>query len=226
MSGSVEVIPVELKGGPGYDLIIRHAGATVQDYLDAVNDAFEKIPLARLWLPGGICSGCDLCCRDRIPLTNIDLLQLSEFAGKQGEGHTSWHRALEGLAKITVSGKAADITMRTGDDGRCHLLDAAGRCRVYPQRPLVCQTFSCAPLTPRAARLRETLVNSGEDELVRQWLLDARERGAEPTVHEAYRPEVCLSDWELNAFSNCAGYAQVPIKDLCSPDLWRALTGG
>ncbi|MHB1419634.1 MAG: YkgJ family cysteine cluster protein [Bacillota bacterium] len=224
--GSVKFIPVDLKDGLGYDLTISDAGATVQDYLDAINEALECLPLSRLWHREGTCPGCDLCCRDRIPLTSIDLVRLLEATSGRNKGVIPWHCGLRDLAFISIKGRAVDITLRIGDDRRCHLMDPdTGMCRIYSWRPLVCQTFSCAPLTTRAARLRETLVNTGEDELVRQWLLDAQKRGVEPIFNEAHKPQVRMEDWETNGFGTYAAYDQVRIKDLCSPSLWKALTG-
>jgi len=75
-------------GIPGYDLIVRDDGATVQDYLNAFDAAIAHLPLARTRRRGvQECFGCGRCCAERAPLTLIDCLHLREAVGQGiGEG--------------------------------------------------------------------------------------------------------------------------------------------
>lgn len=66
-------------------------------------------------------SGCSDCCRVRLTITGVEAAAIRAHV-------TTWpaeqRRALAA----------------TGPDDRCAALDAAGRCRIYPVRPLVCRS--------------------------------------------------------------------------------------
>ncbi len=66
-------------------------------------------------------SGCSDCCRVRLTVTSVEAAAIRAHV-------TTWpaeqRRALA----------------ETGPDDRCAALDAAGRCRIYPVRPLVCRS--------------------------------------------------------------------------------------
>lgn len=216
---AVRVLPKRFRDKLGYDLIVTDNRASVQDYLDALNRAIGELPLSRGRKKVQTCAGCDHCCAERAPLTWIDILNLKDYLGT---GSASLQEFLDRVAYIVVDGPVADIMLSRGDDGRCVFLERQSRlCTIYPARPLVCQTFICCPASRRAARIRELVVNSGEDELVRQWLIQARERGDAPVFHEGYRPKPSLADWEPNAFSGKKHYRQVLLKELCPPEVWK-----
>ncbi|MEW6423252.1 MAG: YkgJ family cysteine cluster protein [Bacillota bacterium] len=83
----VFVLTRNFRGVPGYDLVIRDPGATVQDYLDALNAAIARLPLRRNRRRGTQdCAGCDRCCAERAPLTIVDCLRLREALEKATEG--------------------------------------------------------------------------------------------------------------------------------------------
>lgn len=203
----------------GYDVTVTDARATVQDYLDALNRAVDDLELSRGRKQVRSCAGCDLCCAERAPLTWIDVLNIQKHLGIR-DG--SLQRTLDRVGYIVVDGPVVDIMLRRDDDGRCAFLDRQSRlCTIYPARPLVCQTFICCPATKRAVRVREWLVNYGEDELVRQWLTQAAQKGVDPVFHEGYRPKPELSDWQPNAFSGQRHYHRVLLKDVLPPGVWK-----
>ncbi len=213
-------MPVNFGGRLGYDLAVTGEGATVQDYLDALGAAIKKVPFYRAKNAGGRCFGCPLCCAERAPLTYIDVLRLKSYTGFSGD----LGQFLDRAAFIVANGRAVDIVLRRREDGFCLFLDEKSfLCTVYPVRPLVCQTYICGPLSRRAAKLKELVVNAGEDELVRCWLTEACREGKRPVPHAGVRPRPRLSDWEPNAFTGRKDYRDVLLREICPPAFWREL---
>lgn len=205
----------------GYDVAIADPEATVQDYLNALNEAIENLGLHRGRARRRTCKGCDLCCAERLPLTVIDVLRLRAETAPDA-ALNAW---LERYAHVLAEGPVVDITMSRPIDGRCCLLDRASRtCRLYSARPLVCQTFICSPQTKRARRLRDLIVNKGEDQLVREWLLEARRTGSDPVIHEGYNAAPRLKDYPPTPFEGKEKYSQILLRDICTPGLWKELT--
>lgn len=197
----------------GYDVVVNKKTATVQDYLNAVNHAFQHMDLARERSLKQDCRGCDLCCAERIPLTIIDCLSLCKAAKT-----LSLSGFLQRFATVSVTGPVVDITLRLLNDGYCVFLDRKTRmCRVYPVRPFVCQSFRCCPATKRAVALREAIVNKGEDELVRRWLKTRR------VIHCADKPSVNVRDWPKTPFSGKRRYDMVPLLTVVPKGLWGEL---
>ncbi|MDN5347778.1 MAG: hypothetical protein PWP65_1342 [Clostridia bacterium] len=200
----VEVRLWQVNGRTGYDLLVRDPEASVADYLQAL----ESLPgdkIYRPYNPGGSCLGCDCCCGGRLPLTSIDLFTLR--AGIQfltGRKLTP-EEVLDKYCQVAQQGRALDITLRLDAEGYCIFLDpGTRRCRLYAYRPLVCRSFYCCPVTRRAARLRERIVNAGEDELVRLWL--------KLKPREAHRRKLRPSDWPPTPFAGRSAYAEVPLR--------------
>lgn len=210
----VRVVPRRFGAAQGYDLVITEKKATIQDYLNALNRAFAGMALTRVRSPEKKeCRGCDRCCAERAPLTIIDSFRLSWVTGC-----ASLSDFLSRYGYVAVTGPVVDITLRRLEDGYCIFLDRQTRtCRVYPVRPFVCQTFFCCPATPRALAVREAIVNSGEDELVRRWLKTRR------VVHYADRPRVDPRDWPRTPFTGKWRYDAVRLRTVLSARLWREL---
>ncbi|BAF58735.1 MAG: YkgJ family cysteine cluster protein [Pelotomaculum sp.] len=220
MQEAVLAVPQRFGTRWGYDLVVKDEAASVQDYLDAVCRIIREYPLSRTRKKAPSCAGCDLCCKERAPLTWIDVLNLRKYLKMD---KAALQEFLDLAGYILVDGPAVDITLRRTGRG-CVFLNRQSRlCSVYPARPLVCQTFFCCPVSRRAAGLRQYVVNAGEDELVRQWLLQAGKRGGAPAFHEGYRPKLRLGDWQPNAFTGREHYRQVLLKELCPPRLWQKL---
>ncbi|MGQ9755557.1 MAG: YkgJ family cysteine cluster protein [Desulfotomaculales bacterium] len=218
MGNGVVVHPMAIKKSRGYDVTITDAQATIGDYLDALEKFLDTVPLDKLRNPRGDCLGCDLCCYERIPLTSIDYFRLAKhLAGSDGRAF------FDRFAWVTVDGRAVDITLRRDDRGRCCFLDPQEKvCRVYRVRPFVCRTFTCAPASQRALRLRSIITNTGEDELVRIWLALSDHAGR-LLVHEAHRPSVKRSDWGPTPFNGQISYADIRLKTVCPSNFWRTL---
>lgn len=220
-ANAVQVFLQNYNNDYGYDLVIADESATVQDYLDALNQAIEEYSFTRGRNKISSCRGCDLCCAERAPLTAIDLYNINDYLKVCDE---SLQKTLDRIGYIMVNGPAVDITLRRGEDERCIFLGRKnGLCTIYSARPLVCQTFICCPSSTKAARLREIIVNYGEDELVRQWLWQAVELGYPSGFHEGFRPKINLKDWKPNGFSAKRNYREVKIKEISPPNLWKQL---
>jgi hypothetical protein len=95
----VTVFPRDFPGGRGYDLAVYDAGASVQDYLEALTGAIAALPLTRLSGKKRHCSGCDRCCAERAPLTAVDCLLLMKATGEKDPG-----AFLQKYAAVSVDG--------------------------------------------------------------------------------------------------------------------------
>lgn len=212
----IEVLPLVIKGKIGYDVRVNSEQATVQDYIDAVCHFIEHSGCFRSRSPNlQTCMGCDTCCQERIPVTLVDAVRLSdaELASVLGKD-----------LHVFVEDRVVDITMGLDEAGRCRRLDPDTKlCRNYTNRPLVCRTYICCPTSQRAGQLREEIVNSGEDELVRSWFKTAGKSGA-LIIHEAVSPQPDIRDYERTPFSGAVDYGKVFLRDICTRLLWSKLT--
>jgi Fe-S-cluster containining protein len=211
----------ELEGIIGYDLEILNSQATIQDYLDGLNRYIEAGEFTRGRSTVKECAGCDGCCAERIPLTNIDIFRLRQIPGVSGNNLTE---ILSYCAQIDLEPPLVDILLKRDEAGTCiFLYKDAKRCKNYVHRPLVCQTFICCPTTERAQALRSLIVNSGEDELVRLWLMESF-LNEKLLTHNNMLTKLKWTDWEENLFTGKVNYDQILIKDLCSEKLWLELS--
>ena len=219
-------------GGLGYKVVLSEEMASVQDYLDALNDALETLALSRSREEREKCRGCDICCAERIPLTSIDLKVLAQSPAVKEVLKKVGSKEEEVLATmirrfchVYVNGNTVDITLRLGEDGKCLFLNRETRtCSLYYFRPFVCQTYICSPASREALELRKAVVNPGEDELVRQWLNYAQKTSLSLWFDEADDPEVALEDWTSDSpFTGKDSYTQVLLKEVLPPGLWSRL---
>lgn len=206
---------VKLQGVIGYDVVITNNSATVGDYINALDELIISGDLFRSRDNVRCCTGCDLCCRERAPLTWIDVLTLARGLGLTTE---PLGPILDKVGKITIAGPVVDIVLRRNSSGNCGLLNPQTKlCRVYQFRPLACRTFICCPTTRRADQLREVVINKGEDELVRRWIEGLKAAGERAGNHLS--PE----DYPQSAFAGKSKYDDVLLSELCSPVLWSKL---
>lgn len=219
MSGNpVEIMAVKRGGSVGIDINIKNDTATVSDYCQALEDFILEGKYHRIRSKSLTCEGCDICCRERIPLTAVDIIKLKEKVAPD----LALRDFLLRYTYIVVAGPAMDITLARDSNEFCIFLNKKTRkCNHYQERPLVCRTYICADSSTRADKLREAVVNTGEDELVRLSLEVAGDRGL--LYHEAVDPLVDKRDWPENSWTGKTEYNQVPLKEILSPSLWSEL---
>lgn len=170
---NVTVFPVTFRNGQiGCQMNIHNDQATIADFLAAM-DYFASTYLAD-------CYGCDGCCHERAPLTSIDILKLAKIVDSSDYPA---HQVIKSFGDIYVDNNGiVDITLRRTKNGSCNLLCQTDKfCLAHDQRPFVCQSHFCIARSDEIEQLRQTIVNHGENELVR--LLAAEEvKGAPPII--------------------------------------------
>ncbi|MCR4442741.1 MAG: YkgJ family cysteine cluster protein [Peptococcaceae bacterium] len=217
--GRVEVVPYRKNGIKGLDIRVCDEGASVDDYCAALGDYILTADFDRLRARKSSCEGCDVCCRERMPLTSVDVLTMH----KKLAPALDFAELLRRFTYIAVSGRSVDIVLARDYEGDCIFLDKKKkRCLHYQQRLLVCRTYICTACSPRAAKLREAVVNTGEDELVRLWIAAG---GTEAAIHEADAPDVQAADWPENAWTGKAEFSDILLVDMVTPELWTELCG-
>lgn len=224
MSRKIKVFPTKIKNYTGYDLQIKDENATVQDYIDCLDSLFLGNDLSRDRNQVLTCEGCPNCCDERIPLTSIDInIMLEQYnLGKDSGEQLTLINFITKFAYVVVEGPVIDITLRRPVNN-CINLNKMNKCSNYLYRPMVCRTYFCCPTSKRAEKLREIIVNTGEDELVRLWLNQALNGNYDLNIDEAYDPELKMADWQENTFTGKRQYNEIKIKDLCSSNLWSEL---
>lgn len=212
---NVDVISLNIRGQLGYDIRVNNEQATVQDYINALDNFIEHSGCYRSRnVRVDSCYGCNICCQERIPVTLVDALKLSG---------SNLNNCFRDLLYVYVDGRVVDITMGLDEHGRCIFLDKEkGICSNYLNRPLVCHTYVCCPSTRTAKELREEIVNAGEDELVRRWF-NIKGANGRLVIHEGVSPKPDARDYPGTPFSGADEYTQVRLKDICSPALWKKL---
>jgi len=239
----IRIIPEEFdNGGMGYSVYLTGylgkgqdtcKNVSVQDYLDALNEAILSQDLYRARGDEKLqCQGCDVCCGERMPLTLIDLIILSQSPPvKAVLGEESYSdlektlaRMIKRFCRVYVNGDTVDITLRLADDGKCPFLNRQTKtCSLYDFRPFVCQSYICCPASEEALKLRQSIVNAGEDELVRWWLDYARKAAIDYWYDEADNPMIDSDDWKTGPFIGKTGYNEVLLTDILSPELFAKL---
>ncbi len=218
MNPRVEFIPVNIKGKTGIDVVIHSEEATLADYLSVLEEYIEKGTYQRMRAETERCEGCDICCQERIPLTSLDVLILQRALAPD----MTLGEFLKRFTNVSISGPIVDITLARHGDEKCIFLNRdTRRCLHYNERPLVCRTYICSLLSNRAKKLRDIIVNTGEDELVRLWLRSPAHDG--PVIHEAWDPEINEGDWSENSWSGKTAPQQVYLKDIVPANLWKEL---
>ncbi len=212
----LEILPWYRRGHLGADILITSEQATAEDYCQAFDEYILSGEYYRQRSAVLSCEGCDICCQERIPLTALDVL------GRQELPELGLSGFFQRYTYITVSGRVVDIALARNSAGKCIFLDPHTRkCRSYAERPLVCRTYLCTYFSPRLKKLREALVNSGEDELVRLWAAGGKKQGY--IIHEADEPDVHVSDWRANSWTGKTSYSQIKLQEIVTPALWEEL---
>lgn len=216
----VQAVIIEINGKKGYKIRIKSQDATVADYIDAINDFINNNGYYRSRNEVDNCEGCRFCCNERIPLTNIDI---SNLKNHELITEDDLKEIIKSYNYVYLDGPVVDISLARNKKGNCIFLDENSyRCKIYFNRSLVCQTFICCPVDENSKQLREAIVNMGEDQLVRDWLI-SHSKGEMMHIDDANAPEITLADWNNNCFYNKNNYGDILIKDIINEELWKKL---
>jgi Fe-S-cluster containining protein len=215
----VNVFLTNFQDTAGYDLEVLNPAATVQDYLDSLNSFQDKFIAP--------CRGCDNCCWERIPLTYLDVVNYindPNIRDLLSHGIPPLTAFIHRFCFVFGQGQVVDIFLRQQDNSACVFLNIDRQiCSCHASRSLVCQTFVCLPHSQRGEELRNIIVNTGEDELVRQYLLEAEALGEPIKFNESQNASPRLADYPPTVFSGKTSYREVRIKDIVPESLWNKL---
>lgn len=216
----VVIIPYGKGNMAGMDVVVKDNETTIADLSQALEDFILNGIFKRTRAQLDICEGCDLCCQERIPLTSVDAVVLKEKVALE----SSWQYFFKKYCYIVVQGPSVDISLALDGDDKCNLLQRDfKKCLHYQWRPFACRTYICTYLSPLLRELRDIVVNTGEDELVRLWLEAAEDGDGELIIHEALDPCVEPGEWLESIWTGKSRYNQIFLKDLCPPDLWTQI---
>jgi len=214
----IKIIPYIKGNKKGIDVVIRDDKATVGDYIRALEQYILAGDFFRFQDERTGCEGCDVCCRERVPLTGVDVLRLKDSIAPGMSLQDFFKR----FCYVVVSGRVVDISLSRDYDEKCICLDkTAGKCLYYQERPLVCRTYICTLSSPGAVKLREEVVNAGMDELVRLWFEQGKK--GEPVIHEAANPAVREEDWTESVWTGRVSFDEIPLREILTADLWEEL---
>ena len=193
----------------GYDIRILDDRATLQDYIDALNDFAQKY-LAP-------CIGCDGCCHERAPLISTDIFIMEKLLPPS---KNPAHNVIENYSDIFIFDDGAiDIPLKRNKNGSCIFLDEKNKyCQNHQTRPFTCNSYFCINKSLVAEDLRNSLINAGEDQLI-HLLWQEEIYGATPILKD----KVNILDYPENGFKNKKSLSEVLIKEIIPHELWQKL---
>jgi Fe-S-cluster containining protein len=137
---------------------LREPRAASADLLNALRALYARADALYL---GARCEGSTACCRFGITgrepqVTSLEFALVEQAVAARGGPLRPQKRALP-LAHGPVQARGA-ARAHVHDERTCPLLDRAGKCSIYAQRPLGCRTFYCeradVPAPPSRQELR------------------------------------------------------------------------
>ena len=196
----------------GADITIYDETASINDFLSSL-DEFAYTNLEE-------CGECNGCCYERAPIISPDIPALSSLLPASELPIT---KVCDAFANIqTDKNGITDITLKRSIDNACIFLDkAARRCGNHTKRPFVCRSHFCLPRSPRLEKLREELINAGENDLTSLILAEEAffATGIESKLSSLINPD----DYEQGPRLGCRDYSEIIIKDIISQKLWQQL---
>lgn len=88
----------------------------------------------------GVCSGCGECCVDLLPVTPAEISRIKEYVRK--------HNVKEHRQAPFYDPSVTDLSCPFRNQ-------QTKKCEVYPVRPYICRTFTCAKIREDAIRDRD-----------------------------------------------------------------------
>lgn len=223
----------EDEGVPTLDLLSVSPDATVQDLIDALQEATDDPTVYKPQLKPryGICAGCvDNCCRQYEIYP--DLISANKIAQAK-------NLSLKDYAKRHLD-RDKDLYFLKFTGKPCpHLKD--NLCTIYPFRPIICRLFLCTPMTDDLENLRASVSYMGESalivELLKTGLLaptytykhrlknlkkDLSTKYIKPDVYTLRAQQLYLM-YKKNPFLKEKSYENIYLKDCCPTAFWEDL---
>jgi Fe-S-cluster containining protein len=149
----------------------RTGPAAYRELLERLDEWFEE---GRRQARGRVpcCSGCTACCHGPFDISVADVELLLEGLGRlppdeQAEVRRRARALLDKMESLEPGWSSPHAVLDLGDerfdhlvemlaDQPCPLLDDAGRCRIYSDRPLVCRLIGLGMVTPTGRMIENT----------------------------------------------------------------------
>lgn len=227
---AVKLIPCEIEGEVGLDVVIANQDATVADLIQALQQPADDSTIIKPYHKQryGVCRGCvNNCCKYNSIV--VDLVAAERLSAHLG-------LSLRDFAHSYLSCHS-DLPFPEFKRRPCPFL-VDDCCTVYVNRALICRLYLCTPMTERLEKLRAAVLLMGEAAL-RQRLLEEgvvarhwQERQLQESLYRRYRSGALTMDefereqeqLELllhgNPFLAGKGYDDTKLRECCSGDLW------
>ncbi len=229
----VQLIPYEIDGETGLDVLVADELATVADLLAAMQHPTDDPGVYKPYHKQryAACAGCsNNCCKYNC--ITIDLI-----AAKRMAEHHCMDLARFAKAYLQVS---EDLPYPEFKRQPCPFLKD-NLCSVYQGRALICRLYLCTPMSDRLEKLRAAVSFAGEAALrerLFELCLGPKSWSGEylrDTARARYRRgEITKAEWQRlseeldilttnNPFFTAESYEEILLRDCCPEELWDEL---
>lgn len=227
----VHLVPYEIEGETGLEVVVRNQQASVADLIAAMQLPADDPTIVKPYHKRrySVCRGCiNNCCKYNSIV--VDLVAAEQLAARLD-------MSLSRFAKTYLS-VDPDLPFPEFKRQPCPFL-VQNCCTVYSARALICRLYLCTPMSDRLEKLRCAVLFAGEAAL-RQRLIDLgigpsswQEKNLLAALDLRRRSgSITPENWEreheqLNLLLNrnpfLAGrdYTTALLKDCCVPELWQ-----
>lgn len=226
----VQLLPYEIEGEIGLDVVITNRDATVADLIQALQLPADEPSIVKPYHKQryGVCRGCvNNCCKYNSIV--VDLVAAQRLATNLG-------LSLSRFAQSYLS-YHPDLPFPEFKRRPCPFL-VDNCCTVYSSRALICRLYLCTPMTERLEKLRSAVLLAGEAAL-RQRLVELgigpgswHERQLREALNRRYRGgDLSHEGWverkeqldlllHGNPFLEGRDYDNTLLRECCVPELW------
>lgn len=230
----VHLVPYEIDGEMGLDVVVSNQQASVADLMAAMQPPADDPTIVKPYHKRrySICRGCiNNCCQYNSIV--VDLVAAERLADRLG-------MSLGRFAKAYLSGDP-DLPFPEFKQQPCPFL-VQNCCTVYSARALICRLYLCTPMSERLEKLRCSILFAGEAAL-RQRLVELglgpsswREKNLRAALNLRRRSgSISQGAWEReseqldlllarNPFLAGRDYTTVLLKECCTTELWQLIS--
>ncbi len=229
----VLLVPYEIEGEMGLDVVISNQDASVADLIAALQLPADDPTILKPYHKQrySVCRGCVTnCCKYNSIV--VDLVAAERLAKQLGLSLSRFAR--------TYLACHADLPFPEFKRRPCPFL-MQNCCTVYEARALICRLYLCTPMTERLEKLRCAVLFAGEAALRQRLVeiglapdgwspqnllkaLERRYRTGEITedawLRESEQLDLLLN---YNPFQDGRGYGDVRLVECCTSSLWRSI---